>query len=325
MTRRQLLFQNHRAVGDAIVLSAAIRDFKLAYPDIDICVSTEYPQLWIGNPYITELKAPVERVGLAAIQYVYKSKNNIEKIHYIQVFHRVIKDMLGLKVPLTVPRPDLHLTEAEKTNRPIAEPYWVVVAGTKRHATTKQWHVHRYQETVDRLRQNGLSFVQLGVTEDPVSPVTHIHPKLTGVYDFVGKTTLRQMMQVIYHSDGVICPITAAMHMAAAFCKPCIVLAGGREEYSWAAYSADNPAFASEEQAHILPSHTFLSTVGQLDCCAKSGCWKSHVEPAGVAPFTPSNKTLCSLPVLSSPMTVPRCLDLISVDNVVDAVMSCVL
>jgi len=320
---RQILFENRRAIGDAIVLSAAIRDFKFSYPDIDICVSTEYPELWINNPHIKNLTAPVERVGLFVNSYVRASQNRSIKIHYIQVFHKVIKDLIGLKVDCLIPKPDLHLSNDEIENRILNYPYWVIVAGTKRHATTKQWHFNRYQQVVNILsKEDNLKFVQVGTTKDNVSSVKHIHPKLSGVVDLVDKTNLRQLMSLIYNSSGVICPITSSMHIAAAFDKPCVVLAGGREEYTWSAYSKDNDAFNISQKNNIIVSHRYLNTIGKLQCCRNSGCWKSHVEAEGTYPFTPSLKTLCPLPIKSEPMTVPKCLDLISVTDVVEAVRS---
>ena len=51
------------------------------------------------------------------------------------------------------------------------------------------------------------------------------------------------------------------MHLAAAFDKPCVVLAGGREEPSWESYC---------DQA-------YLHSIGKLECCELEGCWKCHI------------------------------------------------
>ena len=34
--------------------------------------------------------------------------------------------------------------------------------------------------------------------------------------DLVGKTSLRELIRLIYRADGVLCPVTLAMHLAAA-------------------------------------------------------------------------------------------------------------
>ena len=50
------------------------------------------------------------------------------------------------------------------------------------------------------------------------------------------------------------------MHTAAAFKKPCVVVAGAREGTRWELY----------------PSHQFLYVNGCLPCATYDGCWKSR-------------------------------------------------
>ena len=65
-----------------------------------------------------------------------------------------------------------------------------------------------YQQVVDQF-QNRISFVQCG-------EAGHWHPRLERVTDLVGKTSLREFIRLMYHADGVVCPVTFAMHLAAA-------------------------------------------------------------------------------------------------------------
>ena len=48
----------------------------------------------------------------------------------------------------------------------------------------------------------------------------HYHPPLKGVLDMRGKTTLRDLIRLMYHADGVVCPVTLHMHLAAAVPLP---------------------------------------------------------------------------------------------------------
>ena len=51
-------------------------------------------------------------------------------------------------------------------------------------------------------------------------------------------------MRLTYHAQGMLCPVTALMHLAAAAemkggwpkNRPCVVVAGGREPMQWEAY-----------------------------------------------------------------------------------------
>src|SRR5262249_25952817 len=135
-------------------------------------------------------------------------------------------------------------------------PFWIIAPGWNSKFTVKHWSVARYQEVVDAFRGR-LLFVQVGHT----SPNS---PRLSGGLDLAGQTNLRQLIRLVYHSQGVLCPVNLVMHLSAAvktksgdYRRPSVVVAGGREPPQWEAY----------------PHHQYLHTVGALSCCANGGCW----------------------------------------------------
>ena len=151
-------------------------------------------------------------------------------------------------------------------------PFWIVVSGGKFDFTAKWWDPARLQKVVDHFAGRIL-FVQVGEKG-------HHHPALPGVMDLRGKTDLRQLIRLMHHAQGVVCPVTFAMHLAAAVelrgpCeayprgmprnRPCVVIAGGREPAQWEAY----------------PHHQYIHTNGALRCCDNGGCWKSRTVPLG--------------------------------------------
>src|SRR5690606_7270800 len=85
------------------------------------------------------------------------------------------------------------------------------------------------------------------------------------------KTSLRDLIKLVHHADGVLCPVTLHMHLAAAVevrpgmpkNRACVVVAGGREPSHWEAY----------------PNHQFIHTNGALWCCDDGGCWKTRTHP----------------------------------------------
>ena len=172
-------------------------------------------------------------------------------------------------------------------------------------------------------------FVQVG-------EAGHHHPALRGVLDLRGKTTLRQLVRLVHHAQGVLGPVTLLMHLAAAVevgpgmprNRPCVVVAGGREPAQWEAY----------------PHHQYLHTNGALRCCDNGGCWKSRVVPLGDGDAKDEPDKLCEDvvhqwdPALSftreanEPVPahaaadapwreatdfLPRCLDMISAEDVI--------
>jgi ADP-heptose:LPS heptosyltransferase len=75
---------------------------------------------------------------------------------------------------------------------------------------------------VDHFRDRIL-FVQCGASGDNRHRV-----RLNDVIDLVGKADLRQMVRLMYHAKGVVCPVTMFMHLAAASKPSPVALATGR-------------------------------------------------------------------------------------------------
>ena len=69
------------------------------------------------------------------------------------------------------------------------------MAGGKYDFTAKWWDPASFQAVVDHFRDR-ITFVQCG-------EAGHWHPRLTGVMDLVGKTTLREFIRLVYHAEGV--------------------------------------------------------------------------------------------------------------------------
>ncbi|MDZ4696982.1 MAG: glycosyltransferase family 9 protein [Deltaproteobacteria bacterium] len=233
------------------------------------------------------------------------------KRHYIAAFHRDLSNKLGVDVPVLLPKGDLHLLDAERLTPLVAGRYWLIIAGGKSDITTKIWSAARFQQVVDLLRDHGIHCVQDGA----VHPGHH-HPVLHGVTSLVGKTNLRDVLRLVYRAEGVICPVTFFMHVAAAFDKPCVVLAGGREPWWWEAYSA-----AGHVGPRCVPTrvpHRYFHTIGSLECCKDTGCWKTHVAPGGTGV---SDRTCVSPIDDGHGQAIPLCLGLITAEAVVDAVL----
>ena len=296
------------------MMTAAVRDLHLAHPGMFLTdVRTSAMQLWDNNPYITSLSEEDPGVGILPMRYELIHKSNEGPYHFIHGYARHLEESLGLRIPVTKFRGDIHLADREKAwlnqvqEDPIGwnEEFWIVMAGGKYDFTAKWWDPSRYQRVGDHFAGR-IQFVQCG-------ELGHFHPRLRGVIDLVGKTDIRQFVRLMYHASGVICPVTFAMHLAAAVeVKPgrprnraCVVIAGGREPSQW------------EKYGH----HRFLETNGALRCCDNGGCWKSRCQPVGDGDEKDQPANLCLLPVaVYRDMVIPRCMDLISADAAIRAI-----
>lgn len=308
MTRApsELILSYHRMPGDAIVLTSLVRDLKKRYPNLKLDVQCPHADIFRHNPHLTKLNPRRAVVVELSVRSFIKRSSHGERLHFIKGLHDALLLQNRLECPVYLPRGDLHFGPEDV---PLCEgPYWVIVAGGKPNITIKHWSHLAYQQVVHKLRDAGIRVVQVGAAG-------HKHAKLDGAVDLVGKTTLRQFLTVIRDSSGVICPVTAAMHAAAAMEKPCVVLAGGREEPWWEEYGNRWPGSFGALCAPVTVEHRFLDTLGRLPCCQTRGCWKKQV--------TGADEKRCKLPdytVLDGPLA--SCMSLITPDEVVAAVMS---
>jgi ADP-heptose:LPS heptosyltransferase len=304
---RRLILRNHQSPGDIVMLTAAIRDLHRTYPNEFITdVRTPCAPIWENNPYITPLEEG-DGVEVVDCHYPLINRSDEAPYHFIHGFTEYLNDILGVRIRPTVFRGDVHISDLEKTWFSQVEeilgdskPFWIIVAGGKQDFTIKWWSQARYQQVVDHFLRRIL-FVQVG-------EAGHVHPPLRNVIDLRGKTDLRQLIRLVYHAQGVLCPVTLLMHLAAAVetrpgmprSRPCVVVAGGREPPHWEAY----------------PYHQFIHRAGALPCCDARGCWKSRVLPLGDGDEKDLPQNCCSNVVAAD---LPRCMDMITASDVIRA------
>jgi len=307
---RKLILQSHLTIGDVIMLTAAVRDLHRICPGQFITdVRTGFPDLWAHNPYLTPLDPYDPAVETVGCNTPLLDRSGKVPCHYLYAFIDYLNRRFNLRLEPTEFCGDIHLSPAERSaHTPFRElvgqnvPYWLVSAGGKHDLTIKWWAAQRYQEVVDHFRGR-IQFVQVG-------QVGHYHPRLEGVMDLRGRTSLRQLILLIHNADGVLCGVTALMHLAAAVprpsnrrgLRPCVVIAGGREPPHWEAY----------------PGHQFLHTVGALECCRDDGCWKARTRTLGDGARGDEPDNLC----VNVAGSLPRCMDLITPEVVIGRIES---
>ncbi|NNE93487.1 MAG: ADP-heptose--LPS heptosyltransferase [Verrucomicrobiales bacterium] len=302
---RKVILQHNLSPGDIVMLTGVIRDLHELHPGRFITdVRTPCPALWENNPYNRRLDERDRGVKTIECHYPLIHRSNQEPWHFIHGFPAYLSGELGVGIRPTAFRGDIHLSQKEKgwisqVHEITGEDtrFWIVVAGGKMDYTIKWWEHERFQTVVDHFKGR-IQFVQVGETG-------HHHPGLKNVIDLRGKTDLRQLVRLVYHSDGVLCPVTLMMHLAAAvemrpgraMNRPCVVVAGGREPPHWEAY----------------PHHQFLHTVGALRCCDNGGCWKGRTKPLGDGDEKDKPENLC-VDVVGE---LPRCMDMIRPEDVI--------
>lgn len=302
---KKLVLQNHLSPGDVVVMTAAVESLHAAYPGEYLTdVRTPVPEIWLNNPWITDIPddEPHEAIKM---EYPLIHHSNQRAVNFLEGYAAYLAAVLKRPIPLCTNRPHLYLSEEEKNWMPFVTehfhggrrvPYAVLVAGTKNDFTAKQWPVEYYQEVVNRTLGR-FQWVQIGDS-------SHDHPKLKNVIDLVGRTCHRTLQRVVYHAEVGLGPTTYLMHLCAAFEKPYILVAGGREPNTWNSY----------------PRMHNLHTIGTLPCCT-TACWRSRVVRLNDSDT--KDLCLCDRPIVGLERPVGQCMSMIKPERVLATLEGC--
>lgn len=260
---KNFVLKQWQAPGDLVVMTVALRDLHLTYPGMfQTQVVSCYPEVFYKNPYCSVIENKSDLVWHNIWYKKWKDAYMETGHHFTDAFISEFDEQLGVSIKKTSIWPELYLTQDEMSPAylekfEIKKPYWVINAGIKMDMPLKQYPPFYWQTVINYLNQEktkfGIPLVQAGNSFD-------MQPELVGVKNLVGKTNnLRDYFALMYHSEGSMGHVSLQMHVAAAFRKPCVIVAGGREGWRWEAY----------------PGQQYLGVTGLLSCAGLNGCWLS--------------------------------------------------
>jgi hypothetical protein len=115
---RKIILKNGQAPGDAVMLTAAVRDLHRAHPGEFLTdVRTYVPDLWLHNPHITPLREDDPEVEVVECHYSLIDRCNTTPCHFLHGFPSYLNERLGLRIRVTEFKGDIHLSEHEKLGR----------------------------------------------------------------------------------------------------------------------------------------------------------------------------------------------------------------
>lgn len=256
--KRKIILRQGQSPGDILTFSRAVADLKESYPNYLLDIRSPAPEIWENNPRLTPLKEDDPEVEIFNITYDLINQSGWMGLHFSDAFRYDLEKKLGIPIRKTGIRPELWISNEEKSwwNQVHCEfgwdgPYLVLNAGRKPDNELKQYH--RWPEVVDLLNEyfkGRVKIVQIGHPN-------HIHPPIKGALNLIGKTDLRQLIRLIYWSQGTLGPISFQFVASAAFEQPAVCIAGGKEGVRW----------------HIFPHIRYIYMNGALPCCEYDGCW----------------------------------------------------
>ena len=113
-----LLRNTQPLLGDRMMFTPVVRDFKAAHPDIHVGIVSAGPEMWHNNPHIdrsvTEANAD-ELYDIGPGEVTRGSKTN--GLHVTAAFRECLAKKSGRPIAQGPFKPDIHLSEAEKNHR----------------------------------------------------------------------------------------------------------------------------------------------------------------------------------------------------------------
>lgn len=212
--------------GDALVYTPSFRAIKEKQPKsrlIVYCWKDKY-QLFKGNPYI-DLLVPLFFWGEPRLHplYIYKknrfhqvilSKFPLEKVTNISV-KRTVAELMRIK--LKNPKNEIYLSQKEdqwaKTFLSKYQGTTVAIHITSESSKNNRWHLDGWEELVRK--HSDITFIQIGVSSEE---------RVEGSIDMRGKTSLRQAIALVKHTDSFVGVESFFGHATNAFDKKGVVL-----------------------------------------------------------------------------------------------------
>lgn len=230
-------YTSHPHIGDMVICTGAVRNVRLAHPEIRFALPMSHPEICAGNPDY-EPQAPVI-MEMGKITYGSLAEEQQGRWgNVVEGFTRQLCSLLGLPlVPMACRHPVLYLTDEEKEWATRFEGA-IILNGNCQKCSISKGNPY-WQEVVDGLKHD-VRIIQVGGNE-----ARDISPDLRGVEDWRGRTTIRQLMAMVYGCRMVVSPPSAISNIAGAWSKPQVIVNASREPDELLAY--ENAIHVSHE------------------------------------------------------------------------------
>lgn len=354
---RKIIFSHKRALGDCLMFTAGIRDFKLLFPDIKINVDSNQPDLWKNNPYIDTSLKRCEGVEFYKVGYPMVGNVNNTAMHFTSMF---LFDMIAaadltksLEFPLgefcaafangSVGDPPMgDITKHENIAK---EPF---ISLRKKYKNLCENFMRQRGDIhlSDKEKENNIIKSIYGIEKywviapggkrDATSKIWDWR-KFQEVIDYfegkikfvtIGKSDLllEKLHNTIDLTDKFNTDIRGTMSLVY-HADGCV----SGPSYLMHLAAAIPPRFEKERKPCVTifggrePSswswycnQQILHTNGIFKCCDNGGCWKSRTYP--LPKDIEHNKNLCTNTIKRDGRTIQKCMDVISSQDVIRAI-----
>jgi len=354
---RKIIFKHSRALGDALMFTCGVRDFKLLFPEIQINVDSNFPALWENNPYI-DRSITKDTTGVEFYRVGYPLINNANGAALS--FHSAfLMDMIAA-ADFHQPLP-MRIGEftAAFANGRVGDPD---MGDTKKNPTAKEPFVSLRNKYNGFCKTFARQWGDLHLTEK--EKATSLIKELYGLEKYWvvapgGKRDCtckmwdwRRFQQVVNHfenrikfvvigkSNHLVEKLNGVIDLTDKFNKdirgliPLVYHAEGCVSgvtFLMHLAGAMPPRLNNERKPCVAIyggreptnftaycNHQILHTNGAFNCCENGGCWQSRVH--ALQKNADANKRMCHSTEDVSGRTIQNCMNVITSDDVIRAI-----
>jgi ADP-heptose:LPS heptosyltransferase len=236
--QKKWILYHHRQAGDILVMTTLVRQIKnLLNNDVLInCNTPVCQEIWNNNPHIDTSILQQEADRFIKIDYKSVIDNPQWQLHHSYGFKIDFERQTGIILPEWDCRPVIELSEfelelAKDFKEKFGGNFCIISTDTKKSCKVKTWPGQYWNEVIES--KDDILFVQVGEDSNNKAKLK----KHKNLIDMTGQTGIRDLFALIYASKGVISYNSFCMHIAAAFNKKAVIIAGGREPIWYQQYS----------------------------------------------------------------------------------------
>ncbi len=354
--KRRIVFKHDRCIGDALMFTAGIRDFKLLFPDILINAESNHNFLWENNPYLERgLNKNQPGVEFYEVGYPAVGNANNAAIHFTTMFLLDMIAVADLHQPLPISLGEFCASFANGSvgdpslgnpgkNQNAREPFISLRERYKKHCkefARQRGDIHLTSEE----KENNLIERDYGVKEYwVIAPggkwdftaklwdwrrfqdvIDYFEGKIKFVV--IGKSEhiqfdLKNTINLIdYFNDDIRGLIPLVYHATGTVCVPSFLmhLTAAIPSKIGKGRKPCVSIFGGREPTtwSWYCNHQILHTNGAHSCC-QPACWRARIEP--VEKDEKHNKSLCYRTHDVDGKKVQACMDTIKADDVIRAI-----
>ncbi len=213
--RRRIQVHRKGALGDVLLTTPVLKSLRIKYPDDEIVVSTDFPEILYGNRNVDAVvKSPSALTGFDKT-FILEYERSPEA-HIVDAYARIA----GVSVADRTP--EIFLSQEERfaandllrTSGIRLDERFCVMQITSGW-TVRDWPVNRFKTVAQVLERKGIRVIVLGLVADPV---------IDFGLDLRGKTSVRAAAAIIEKCAVMVTIDSSLMHIGYAFRRPVVSL-----------------------------------------------------------------------------------------------------